>query len=151
MTREHNKTGRSRRILGRFLALQHYLLGSLAWKSLSLPARCTFIELARTFNGSNNGRLAMSARMLSQEMPISRQTGQRALVELEQRGFISRIRPGGFNVKSGIGRATEWRLNDWRCDVTGEPPSKAFMRWQGGQRDSAASRQRRAGPMGEPR
>jgi hypothetical protein len=112
--------------------LEHYLLNSPAWRSLSLAARSAFIEMARNYVPGRNGRLAMSARMLAEALPISRATAARALQDLAARGFIEAVRPGGFNMKAGEGRASEWRLTLHKCDVTGENASRAFMRWQDG-------------------
>ena len=74
----------------------------------------------------------MSARQLAELLPVSRATAARALQDLAARGFIEAVRPGGFNMKAGEGRATEWRLTLHKCDVTGEAASKKFMRWQDG-------------------
>ena len=111
MARKHNNTGRSRRQLSPFVALERYLLNSPAWRSLSPPARCTFIELGNLYDGSNNGRIALSARTLAERLPISRATATRALNDLADRGFIEPVRIGGFNIKSGARRSTEWRLS----------------------------------------
>jgi hypothetical protein len=129
MPRNHDKTRRSRRKLAPFIALERYITASPAWKSLSLAARCAYLELLALYNGSNNGRIALSARTLASRLPISRATASRALRELEDRGFIEVTRPGGFNLKSGDRRATEWRLNRFFCDATSKAASKAFMRW----------------------
>ena len=68
------------------------------------------------------------ARKISHALPISRATATRALQELAQKGFIEVVHPGGFNVKSGQRRATEWRLTSYKSDVTGGGATKAFMR-----------------------
>lgn len=143
MTRKHNATGRSRRQLSSFVALERYILNSPAWKSLSPPARCAYIEICNLYNGSNNGRIGLSARTLSELLPLSRATAGRAFRELENRGFIEAVRQGGFNVKTGTRRSTEWRLTTQHCDVTGERPTKTFMRWQGGNFHFTASPQLR--------
>jgi hypothetical protein len=132
MTRRHDATGRSKRKLDRFVALENYMLKSPAWQSLSLAARCAFVELRFLYDGSNNGRIALSARTLSERLPISRATASRAFMELVERGFIEAVRAGGFNIKTGERRATEWRLTSCRCDVTNSPSARTFMRWQGG-------------------
>ena len=139
MASKHNQTGRSKRKLGDFVALEHYLLDCPAWRTLPLAGRCIFITIARLYNGRNNGRLAMSARTLAELLPISRQTGSRMLKELTRRGFIEAVRTGAFNVKSGEGRATEWRLTMLQCNVNGDRPSRAFMRWQDGKFHLTAS------------
>ncbi len=117
------------------------MLASPAWKSLSPPARCAYIEICNLYNGSNNGRIALSARTLADLLSVSRATAGRALLELENRGFIQVVREGGFNIKSGARRSTEWRLTIQRCDVTGENATKAFMRWQSGKIHFTASPQ----------
>ena len=150
MARKHNVTGRSRRS-SRFVMLEHFVLESHAWRSLSLAARATFIEIAQRYSPGNNGRLAMSGRMLAEALHISRQTGIRALNQLEERGFIELAKPSGFNMKSGRGRASEWRLTIHKCDVTGEKPSRSFLRWQDGKMHLTASSEGHTGPAGEPR
>lgn len=93
MARRHNKTGRSRKSV-RFVMLEHYLLDSLAWRSLSLPAKASYIEIAQRYVPGNNGRIGMSARALADRLPISRQTAQRALSELVAKGFIEATKLG---------------------------------------------------------
>jgi DNA-binding transcriptional MocR family regulator len=149
MSRKHNRTGRTRHT-GRFVMLEHYLLNSPAWRSLSLAARSVFIEMARNYVPGRNGRLAMSARMLAEALPISRATAARALQDLSARGFIEAVKPGGFNMKAGEGRATEWRLTLHKCDVTGERASRAFMRWQDGRIHFTVSPESQPGLTKEP-
>lgn len=139
MASKHNSKGRSRRQLTSFVALERYMLRSPAWKSLSPPAKCAFIELGNLYDGTNNGRIALSARSLADLLSLSRATATRALQDLAERGFIEAVRPGGFNVKSGTRRSTEWRLTTYRCDVTGERACKTFMRWQNGKLHFTAS------------
>lgn len=123
-----NKKGRSKGSLSRFLALEHYLLSSPAWKSLNPVERCAYVEVAQLYNGSNNGRLAMSGRRLSELLHVSKATGTRALTVLVERGFLEVVKPSAFSCK--IRRATEYRLTIEKCNVTGTLPFKAFMRWQ---------------------
>lgn len=40
------------------------------------------------------------------------------------------VHRGGFNLKSGKRRATEWRLTRFTCDATGKLASKTFMNWR---------------------
>jgi hypothetical protein len=149
MSRKHNRTGRTRHT-ARFVMLEHYLLNSPAWRSLSLAARLAFIEMARLFVPGRNGRLAMSARMLAETLPISRATAARALQDLTARGFIEAVKLGGFNMKAGEGRATEWRLTLHKCDVTGEKATRAFMRWQDGKMHFTVSPESQPGLSGGP-
>ena len=129
MASKKDKKGRSKGKLSSFIALERYITASLSWQSLSLAARCGYLELLGIYNGSNNGTIALSARMLSDRLRISRATAARALNDLTARGFIEATRAGGFNLKSGQRRATEWRLNRYKCDLSGQLPSQQYMRW----------------------
>jgi hypothetical protein len=123
-----DRTGRTSSLFGRFVALPHYLLTCPAWRSLGPVERCAYIEVLYRYNGCNNGRLAISARILARELHISRTTATRALNQLCKHGLLEVRIPGSFSCK--VKRATEYRLTHFRCDVTGVRPSKAFMRWQ---------------------
>jgi hypothetical protein len=123
-----NKKGRSKSNLGRFVALPHYMLDSAAWKSLRPSSQATYIAIAHLYNGTNNGRLAMSNRMLAERIPYSRATAKRSIEELTKKGFIEIVTPGSFGCKLKL--ATEYRLTIQRCDVTSGLPSKAFMKWK---------------------
>lgn len=139
MARKHDRTGRSKQKLSPFIALERYIKASPAWQSLSLVARCAYIELLDIYSGSNNGRIALSARSLAERLPISRATATRALQDLTDRGFIEVTREGAFSLKSGLRRATEWRLTRYHCDLTGQSQSQKFMRWQNGKFHFTAS------------
>src|SRR6266446_3408822 len=82
----------------------------------------------RGHDGTNNGRLGLSVRRASERCRIARGTAQRALVELQDRGFVDCMTKGAFSRKAP--HATEWRLTWWSCDVTGELASKKFMNWR---------------------
>ena len=129
MTRSANKTGRSKRKMSDFVALERYIIRSAAFRSLPPVARCALLELCYIYCGNNNGCVALSASSLAKKVGVGRSTAGRALQELKAKGFIEEVRPGGFNMKSGDRRATEWRLTFHRCDVTGERPSRSFMHW----------------------
>jgi hypothetical protein len=150
MASRHNSTGRSKRKLSSFIAIERYIFECPAFRSLSLVARCAFIEVGNLYDGTNNGRIALSARTLADRLPVSRATATRGLNELVDKGFIEPVRAGGFNIKSGVKRATEWRLTNYRCDVTGERPLKPFMRWQDGKFHFTASSESHTGLTREP-
>jgi hypothetical protein len=148
MAQKHDRTGRSKH--ESFIAFERFIKASQAWQSLSLAARCAYLELLDLHNGKNNGRIALSARGLAGRLPISRATATRALQELVDRGFTEVVRLGGFNCKSGDRRATEWRLTRYRCTVTGNTPSKAFMHWRGNKIHFTASPESHNGLTREP-
>ncbi|MBQ0820182.1 hypothetical protein KBI52_08155 [Microvirga sp. HBU67558] len=137
MPRRHNHKGRS--TTERFVSLPYYMLRSPAWRSLSPVARCVFLELAATYNGGNNGRLALSTRDAAERVRCSKDTAARAFFELTDKGFIACCSRGHFDRKSP--HASEYRLTLYTCDRTGEKASKAFMRWHADELKSVA------GPM----
>jgi len=126
MANRQNKTGRSR--TEPFLKLTWFMLESAAWRALTPAARATYIELAKLYNGRNNGWLALSVRDAAERCKINKDTAAKALAALQGAGFVECVIPGGFSRK--VRHATEWRLTGERCDKTGALPSKAFMRWR---------------------
>ena len=123
----HNKTGRSK-AGGPFVKLELFMLGSAAWAATSPQERALYIEVRRRFNGRNNGRIGLSVREGAELCRMNRDTVSKGFKALEEKGFLETVTPGGFSRK--VRHSTEWRLTTDRCDVTGQPPSKAFMRWR---------------------
>jgi hypothetical protein len=113
-----------------FVMLPKWMLASAAWRSLSGEAVAAYIELARRYNGSNNGTLHLSAREFAALRGSCKDTAARALRELIEKGFIEIVQASGFSVKDRKRQATEYRLTPFYCDVTRQPASKAFMKWQ---------------------
>jgi hypothetical protein len=120
---------RHRYHLPNFVALFRYMLDCRAFVSLSAWARAALIEVIRGYNGSNNGRIVLSVRNLAKRLGCDKDTANDALQELTDKGFIEPTIKGAFHVK--FKRATEWRLNDRRCNATGVPQSQAFLKWRG--------------------
>jgi len=111
-----------------FVMLPKYMLKSASWASLPVTARAAFIQTALRYDGTNNGRIALAVRKLATELGnLSRPTAARALHHLLERGFIEVVKPSGFNIKGRV--AAEYRLTLYRCDVSGDLASKAFMKW----------------------
>jgi hypothetical protein len=127
MSGRMSKTGRSKGE-SRHVRLHHWMLNSEAWKSLPGNDRAIFLEIAALYNGGNNGQIAYSVRTAADSLAISPQTAMRALQRLQERGFIVLMIKGAFSRKAR--HASEWRLTEHLCDVTGEPPTKNFMNWK---------------------
>lgn len=124
---KHSHNGRSKPG-ERHVRLTHFMTGTAAWLSLTPQQRAVFCEVARVYNGTNNGFLAVSVRGLAKRCSINKDTAGAALKVLEERGFIVCMTPGGFSRKTP--HATEWRLTEWRCDKTHAPPTKAYQSWR---------------------
>lgn len=122
----HNRTGRSK-TSARFVMLEEYLLRSVAWKEASLLARCALVELMRRYNGSNNGYIHLSTRELGPLLGKSHAHAARALIELEDLGFIHCQRLGSFATRNR--KASEYLLAMFKNDVTGHRPSRQFMQY----------------------
>lgn len=123
----HNPKGRSK-FGPPFIQLYWFMLDSEAWSCLTANARAVYLEVARRYNGQNNGFLALSVRDAAERCRINKDTATRALDELQRLGFLECAVAGGFSRK--VRHASEWRLTVARCDRTGARETKAFMRWR---------------------
>jgi len=147
-----NRTGRAkrrRRYDGpSFIQLYRYMLDCPGYMSLSVWARAALIEVNRGYNGSNNGKIVLSVRDLARRLGCNKDTACYALQELVDKGFIEPRIKGAFSRK--FPHATEWRLNDRRCDATGVRQSQAFLKWQDPEQPTAKSKTRSdiTGPYG---
>ena len=121
-----DRTGRSKKA-ARHVRLYHWMMATPAWKSLNGNQRAIYVEIAARYDGSNNGRIPYSVREAAQALHIGKATAARDLIVLEERGFIVVMVRGAFNVKLKL--ATEWRLTEFNCDVTGALPTKEFAKW----------------------
>jgi hypothetical protein len=117
------KNGRSER-RDRFVAVPHYMMDTAAWRQLSVTARAAWLEFGRVHNGSNNGRLAMSSRLLGKRLGVCKTVAAIATKELVTLGFLDIARASSF---SGKRRATEYRLTHLKDDITEAPPSRTFQ------------------------
>ena len=110
----------------RFVQLPYRLLKSAAWHRLTPLERCAYIEIAQVFDGKNNGHLAVSARLLASLIPCSLNSAYQSLRALEDAGFVDTVKLGKYARKDEERLASEYRLTEFRCDATGEPPSRRY-------------------------
>lgn len=121
--RRLNDFGMSRN--GRFVMLPFYLLNSPAYRSLNCTARALIPEVAKRFNGENNGRISLSVREAAAGLGVNKDTAGKAFHALMDRGFLEAKVKGSFDWKQS--KATEWRLTWLPCG--GDKPTKEFMSW----------------------
>ena len=96
---------------------------SPAWRSLSGPAAKVWVELRSRFNGRNNGHLHLSLEEGAHLLKLGKTTVQRALKELEEKGFIRKTRQGHF-----YGRmASEYAVTD--RPLNGHVATCDWKRW----------------------
>lgn len=122
-----NRKGRSK-TRGRFVMLQHFMMETPAWRSLSPQDRAVYIEIRARYHGSNNGRIALSVRDAAERCNISKDTAAKCFRTLQDRGFIECAMEGSFSMK--VRHATEWRLTTDKCDKTGALSSRAYQNWR---------------------
>jgi len=132
----------------KFIRLFHWMTDTPAWHSLSGWAIAAYIDLARHYNGINNGELCLSAREFAIGRQCSRQTATRAITELVEKGFVEITRDSGFNVKDRRRQARQYRLTVFFCDLTKQPASNAFTKWRP---EPAAEKHFTASPRGHQR
>lgn len=119
----------------RFVSLRHWLLDSPAWLSLSCNARALYVQIAKRYNGANNGCISYSVREAYKELKISKSTAFRAFRVLQDRGFIVCRKKGAFSWKV-VNEASEWRLTEYANDCPPEHATKEFMLYRVPEPDS---------------
>ena len=134
-----NRKGRSTNALSDFIALERYLLRSVAWRNLKPVPRAAYIEVCFCYDGTNNGRIQMSARNLGDRLGVDKATASRALKQLETNGFIFVTRKSHFSQK--LKTCSEYRLTAFKCNVSGDLASKEFTRWKPEVQNSVATTQ----------
>ena len=117
---------KKRAVAERFVRLTYGMMQSQAWRSLDGNARAIYVELAMLYRGTNNGLIGFSARQAARAIPVSMATAARAMIKLQDRGFIVAVTKGHFARKR---EATRWRLTEFKCDLTGQPASRDFETW----------------------
>ena len=128
MTARHWKQkGRSKGD-GRFARIMHFMMETPAWRTLPVYERALYLELAKIYDGSNNGRIGLGCRRAAELCNMSVNKANTCFQTLVERGFIEVAAASGFNRKDR--QATEWRLTQYRCDRTGAIPSRAFQNWR---------------------
>ena len=125
MSKHRKKTG------PRFIQLFYFVMDTAAWKDLTAVERAIYVEITRRYNGTNNGKISLSAREIASELKISKVTAARALRTLQQHGFIVVEKRGAFHCK--IRHASEYRLTLYDSDIAtnyqDKLATKEFLRW----------------------
>lgn len=124
--------GRNR--TARFVKLDHRLLSSSAFRSLSAPARNLLVEMMMIHNGSNNGSLYLSVRDATDRLGYSDKLAVGKMFdELIEAGLVTVTREADFHIKPNeTSKARCFRLNfiqgpnrrsaDYKC-LDWAPPS----------------------------
>jgi len=92
-----NINSKGRKITGKFFPLTGNVLNSSEFISLSMKAIKLLIDIGSSYNGNNNGDLAVTWSLMKKRGWKSRQTLGNAQKELESNFWILRTRQGGRN------------------------------------------------------
>lgn len=122
--------GKNRGTRERYVSLRYWLLNSAAWNRLPGGARALYVELARRYNGSNNGRIPYSVHEAMQALGVSKGQAKYLFDMLLDRGFIVCTKRGAFSLKT-TKDASEWLLTEHASDHPPAHATKEFMRWNG--------------------
>ena len=127
--RRPDATGRSRGT-ERFVQLTHFMLDSIAWRSLSPTARALFIEVIKRYNGVNNGHIGLGVREAGEALNVKPHTAGLAFWALLECGFLAMAQDSSFVQKK---LAREWRVTCLPMgprDAPTSPPTHDYMRWR---------------------
>lgn len=89
---------KGRREQGRFLALPSIIVDSPEWAALSAPEVKLLVDIFANFRGSNNGDLSCTWKLMEKRGWRSRDTLDKALRGLLEKGFLIQTRQGGRNL-----------------------------------------------------
>jgi hypothetical protein len=102
----------------RFVKLDHWLLKTPAWRSLSPASRALYVELAQRYNGANNGEISLSVRETAELVHIPRIRPPRPFTSLRRRGssaatFAAASIGSSGTQQPGFSPSTVW-AKPWR-------------------------------------
>jgi hypothetical protein len=109
-----------------FVMMRYDVMDSPAWLSLNAASRAIYLQIARRYNGQNNGFLGASVDALASECKLAANTVTASLRRLIDVGLIERTREASFACKVRL--AAEYRLCCFKCDKTGLSAKTDFKR-----------------------
>lgn len=125
-----DKQGRNVNGWGRFARLDHSIMASPAYRSLTPLSRSLLFEFISLENSKNNGSLWLSVRDAAARCGVvDLMTASRAIDDLVQKGFIAMTKNAYFSIKSSEkSRARCWRLT-WLPVVGVSVPTNEWQQW----------------------
>ena len=134
---------------GSFTAIPHAVQDSANWRACSGTAIKLLCELARQYNGHNNGDLGAAITVLKLRGWKSSDTLNNALHELRHYGLIELTRQGGLNMPSLY--AVTWHaIDDCKGKLDCAGTRKPSGDWKE-QRSEAFKRPRKKTPVRNPK
>lgn len=114
----------------RHIRIYHRQMQSEAWRHLSGSGVKVLLALAALEKGDNNGAFFLSVRTGAERTGLGKDAVNRALRELQDKGFIYCATPGGFSRKTP--HAACWGLT-WVAGPKGSEhraPSHTYEQWR---------------------
>lgn len=112
----------------RHVRLDHSIMASEAYRSLTGNAVKVLLALVSLDNGQRNGQIAFSTRTAAGKTGLSTRTCLRCLKELEGKGFIACTQKGSFSRK--VQHASLWRYT-WQAWPEGRMgPTRDYEKWK---------------------
>jgi len=106
-----------------------------AWRALCLPAQALYPVLALEWKGpkaNNNGQIQFSTRQAAEAMGANHKTANRALHDLQAKGFIAVTKCGHLGAK-GHGKAHSYELTEHPLPTAEKPVGRKLYRdWRNG-------------------
>jgi hypothetical protein len=124
MSKYSKAKGRSK--APQFVMLRFDIIDSDAWQSLSPKAQALWCHLMRRFNGHNNGSIPLACREAGKLLNVSKNTANKAFLELEDRGLIKVGFYAGFKNKKRM--ATRWIMTHESHE--GRPPTNEWKAYK---------------------
>jgi hypothetical protein len=119
------KTGRK---LAPFIAMDRHQYKSAAFAHLSAHAQALLVHLTYNYNSKMMNAVWFSARDAARKLNMSKNTGARALLELEHYGFIVKVQGAYLGVK-GVGKSAHYRLTALPYGNVGA--TREYEKWNG--------------------
>jgi hypothetical protein len=119
--RASGKEKRTRRKEGTFRLSAALRYGHAGMETAFVRRNGGLAAFARVHNGSNNGRVSMSARMVGERLNVSKDTANRAIKELVTFGFLLRTRAARFASKRVAAEYLMTHVADDRTDPKAIP------------------------------
>ena len=137
---------------GAFAGLPHNLIRIRAYIELPPSAAKLLMALMTKFNGHNNGTISFSYSD-AEKFGFTRTTTQRALIDLQDKGFIKQTKAGVYR-----GNVSEWLLTFRRDNRNGHSRTDDWQQYPNNEkddliaarRDKAARKNNRKQPQKQP-
>jgi len=115
-------------VAGRYSAIPHAVLDSVAFMGASYTAKALLFELMRQLNGSNNGHVQLAIAYLKERGWLSVDVIQKAKAELIERLLIMKTRFGGLNAGPDMWAVT-WLVVSDRSGLDRRPEQMTPGAW----------------------